>query len=128
MARERKGRWGVAEEVPGTAALNKGGNAQVGYVSCARTSVCVAVGTYTGQAGNSQWFTVTTKDSRWGTAARVPYPALKEAVIDAVWCLPGGLWAAGGWFTDPSRASQAWVQTETHGRWQPGLEVPASRR
>ncbi|MGO8956768.1 MAG: hypothetical protein ACLQFR_05265 [Streptosporangiaceae bacterium] len=45
VAAERKGRWGKAEEVPGTAALDKGGKAQVGSVSCARTSVCVAVGT-----------------------------------------------------------------------------------
>ena len=78
VARERRGRWGRAEEVPGTAALNKGGNAQVGSVSCARTCVCVAVGTYTDKAGNQQWFTVTTKDSRWGTAARVPEPALTD--------------------------------------------------
>ena len=64
VARERKGRWGKAAEVPGTAALNQGGNAQVGRVSCARTSVCVAVGTYTDKAGNGQWFTVTERDGR----------------------------------------------------------------
>ncbi len=124
VARERKGRWSKAQEVPATAALNKGGNAQVDQVSCARTSVCVAVGTYTDKGGNTQWFTVTERNGRWATAAQVPDPALANAAISTVWCAPGGLCAAGGSFTDPSTGPEAWVMTQTHGRWKPALEVP----
>jgi hypothetical protein len=124
VAQERKGRWGRAEQVPGTAVLNKGGHAEVTAVSCARTSACVAVGGYTDQDGNGQWFTVNERNGRWATAAEVPYPALNDASIDSVWCAPGGLCADGGTFTDPSFGPEAWVQTEVHGRWQPALEVP----
>jgi hypothetical protein len=124
VALERKGRWGRAMQVPGTAALNKGGNAQVVSVSCARTSVCVAVGTYTDRAGNGQWFTVTERNRRWGSAEQVPVPALNGAQISTVWCAPGGLCAAGGPFTDSSTGPEAWLMTETQGRWHPALEVP----
>lgn len=121
---ERNGRWGTAEEVPGTAALNKGGNAQVSYVSCARTGACAAVGTYTGKAGDQQWFTAGERRGRWGKAARVPDPALNDASISTVWCAPGGLCAAGGSFNNLSNSDGAWVMTETHGRWHPAVEVP----
>jgi hypothetical protein len=124
VARERKGRWGKAEEVPGTAALKKGGSARVSSVSCARTSVCVAVGTYTDKAGNEQWFTVTERDGRWATAARVPDPALNEAAISTVSCAASGLCAAGGSFTDTSTGPEAWVTTEVRGHWQRAMEVP----
>jgi hypothetical protein len=124
VAQERKGRWGKAAEVPGTAALNKGGAGGVGSASCARTSVCVAVGTYTDKDGNGQWFTAAEKNGRWGTAVEVPVPALDDAGISTVWCAPGGLCAAGGSFTDATGASQAWVRPEVRGRWQPALEVP----
>jgi hypothetical protein len=124
VAQQRKGRWGKAQPVQGLAALNRGGNAQMSYLSCARTSVCVAVGTYTDKAGNSQWFTVNERNGKWGAAAEVPHPTLQNAVVSTVSCAPGGVCAAGGTFTDPTGSTQAWVQTETNWRWQPALEVP----
>ena len=45
---EVKGVWGKAEEVPGTAALNKGGSASINSVSCASADRCSAVGGYIG--------------------------------------------------------------------------------
>jgi hypothetical protein len=123
VALERKGRWGKAIEFPGTAALNEGGNAVVTQMSCARTGVCAAVGTYTDQTGAGQWFTATERNGRWSAAVEVPYPALNQAIISTVWCEPG-LCAAGGSFTDSTGTSDAWVRTEVNGRWQPGLEVP----
>ncbi len=124
VALEHKGRWGAAIEVPGTAALNKGGNAQVSNMSCARTGACAAVGTYTGKAGNQQWFTAGERSGRWAKAAPVPDAALNEAAISTVWCAPGGLCAAGGSFDNLSNSDGAWVMTETHGRWHPAVEVP----
>jgi hypothetical protein len=124
VALERKGRWGSAIQVPGTAVLNAGGNAQVGSVSCARTGACVAVGTYTDLQMNTQWFTAVERAGRWRKAAPVPVPGLTGASISTVWCAPGGLCAAGGSFTDATGTGQAWVMTQTAGRWHAALEVP----
>jgi hypothetical protein len=123
VAVELKGRWGTAVEVPGTAALNAGGKAQVGSVSCARTTVCVVVGTYTDKSGTTQWFTATRRDGRWGKAARVPVPALSQASISTVWCAPG-VCVAGGGFTGPAGTGLLWVMTQTAGRWHAATEVP----
>jgi hypothetical protein len=58
------GAWGKAEEVPGTAALNKGGDAEINSVSCASAGNCSAGGFYESSsnpppAGTSQAFVVT---------------------------------------------------------------------
>jgi hypothetical protein len=123
VSAERNGRWGTALEVPGTAALNAGGKAQVGSVTCTRAGACVAVGTYTDKAGDTQWFTDRESGSRWDKAAPVPDPALTGATISTVWCAPWTC-AAGGSFTDSTGTTQAWVMTQTHGRWHAALEVP----
>jgi hypothetical protein len=52
------GTWGTAEEVPGTAALNKGGNAGIGSVSCASAGNCGAGGNYASSSENTQAFVV----------------------------------------------------------------------
>ena len=43
---EVSGVWRTAEEVPGTAALNRGGGAQILSVSCATARNCSAGGEY----------------------------------------------------------------------------------
>jgi hypothetical protein len=43
---QTSGRWGTAEEVPGTAALNQGRFAEVSSVSCASAVSCAAGGSY----------------------------------------------------------------------------------
>src|SRR5690348_5645058 len=45
------GTWGRAQAVPGLAALNRGGDAQVSSVSCARAGECSAGGFYTDASG-----------------------------------------------------------------------------
>jgi hypothetical protein len=49
-------RWGSAQEVPGTAALNTGGNAEINSVSCASAGNCTAGGSYTDGSGHRQVF------------------------------------------------------------------------
>ena len=56
VAGEVKGVWGKAQEVPGAAALNKGGNAQGTSVSCARAGDCSAGGAYADASGRFQAF------------------------------------------------------------------------
>lgn len=46
----------TAREVPGIAALNKGGRAQVNSVSCASPGNCSALGGYTDSAKHYQAF------------------------------------------------------------------------
>jgi hypothetical protein len=48
---ETDGTWGKAQEVPGTAALNAGGAAQVTSVSCPSAGNCSAGGFYTADVG-----------------------------------------------------------------------------
>jgi hypothetical protein len=58
---ESHGQWGTAIEVPGSAALNVGGEAETESVSCAAPGHCSAGGYYSyGKAGlDSQGFVVT---------------------------------------------------------------------
>ena len=58
VAIQRNGRWGTAIEVPGTAALNAGGEAQVNSVSCNRPGPCTAGGFYKRPHGPNQGFVV----------------------------------------------------------------------
>jgi hypothetical protein len=55
---QTRGAWGRAEEVPGTAALNTGGTAQISSVSCASAGRCSAAGDYKDASGHGQAFVV----------------------------------------------------------------------
>jgi hypothetical protein len=68
-ARAVSGTWGTAEEVPGTAALNTGGNAAVQSISCPSAGNCGAGGYY--NVGGSL-FVVSEVHGTWGTAKQVP--------------------------------------------------------
>jgi len=52
------GAWGKAIEVPGTAALNQGGEAGITSVSCVAAGTCSAVGTYLDSSLGQQVFVV----------------------------------------------------------------------
>ena len=72
MAVERNGRWGTATGVPGLAALNTGGQAEVSSVSCAPAGNCAAGGYYTGDNGYFQGFVADERHGHWGTAIQMP--------------------------------------------------------
>ena len=55
---ETSGRWGRSFKVPGTAALNTGGDAEVDVVSCTSEDECTAAGFYTGGAGQREPFAI----------------------------------------------------------------------
>ena len=79
---ERGGRWGTAIEVPGTAALNSGGNAWTNSVSCAAAGQCAAGGYYTDGSGSAQAFVVSEQGGQWGTAIEVPGTAALNTGAD----------------------------------------------
>jgi hypothetical protein len=58
VASENNGRWGTAIEVPGSGALNVGGSAAVGSVSCTWAVYCAAIGNYTNRSGTGEAFIV----------------------------------------------------------------------
>jgi len=121
-------RWGTAEEVPGLAALNKGGKARVNEVSCWAVNNCAAGGSYKDRRGHSQAFVVAERKGRWDDAVHVPgLAALNKdgnASVTSVSCAPGGYCAAGGYYTDRSGHSQAFVVTRPAHRWRTAVEVP----
>ena len=53
---QHNGTWNHAEKVPGTAALNAGGDAVTSSVSCASAGSCSAVGSYKDGSGHHQAF------------------------------------------------------------------------
>ena len=107
------GGWDKAIEVPGTAALNRGGDAAIESVSCAAAGSCTAGGFYTDGSGHQQAFVVTEVNGRWRTAIEVPGTAALntggDAAINSVSCAPPHGCAAGGFYADGSGHEQAFV-------------------
>jgi D-alanine-D-alanine ligase-like ATP-grasp enzyme len=122
------GGWGAAEEVPGTAALNKGGGAAVLSVSCASAGACSAGGIYTDSSGHVQALVVSEVHGGWGTAEEVPGTAALNvdgsAEVSSVSCASAGNCSAGGIYTDSTFHSRAFVVSQVGGRWGKAEEIP----
>jgi hypothetical protein len=129
---ERHGRWGRAIEVPGLRALNKGGQASLGSVSCGSAGNCAAGGSYLDGNRRYEGFVVSETNGRWGQAIEVPgLGALNTgsdgqpgAAVTSVSCASAGNCAAGGSYQDQHRHTQGFVVSETNGRWGRAIEVP----
>ncbi len=126
------GTWGTAIEVPGLAALNATGRAEVQSVSCGPVGDCAAGGSYRDGAQNVQGFVITEQDGTWGNAIEVPgLAALNvsgQAEVLTVSCGPAGGCAAGGYYYDARNAQQGFVITEQDGTWGNAIEVPGLAR
>jgi len=128
---ERQGVWRKAIEVPGSAALNKGGAAEVISVSCPSAGNCGAGGFYTGGSRHQQVFVVNERRGIWGKAIEVPGTAALnrggEADLTSVSCPSAGNCAAAGDYADGSHHhQQAFVVSERNGVWRKAIEVPGS--
>jgi len=125
---ETNGTWGTVQEVPGTAALNRGGSAQITSVSCAAMGNCSAGGNYLDGFNHFQAFVVNEKNGTWSIAKRVA-AALNQgghALINSVSCASAGNCGAGGFYTDGSGHSQAFVVGEITGTWGIAKRVAAA--
>jgi CHAP domain len=114
------GRWGHLQEVPGTAALNTGGYAQVTSVSCGSAGNCSAGGQYQDADGN-QVFVVSQSGGTWGKAIEVPGIARltsKNAELNSVSCAVAGNCSAVG-DTD----QDAFVASQIRGTWHTAIKV-----
>ena len=111
------GTWHTAIKVPGTAALNRGGNADITSVSCASAGNCSASGDYTDSSGRNQVFVVSQINGTWHTAIEVPGTAALnrrgKAFLNSVSCASAGNCSAGGDYQDSSGHFQAFVVSET---------------
>jgi hypothetical protein len=123
--------WHTAIEVPGTAALNQRGDAQITSVSCASAGNCSAGGFYDssqGRVASSQAFVVSQTGGTWHTAIEVPgTPALNQgeyAAITSVSCTAAGNCSAGGYYRDSSGHQQVFVAGQVNGTWGKAIEVP----
>jgi hypothetical protein len=128
VVNETKGIWGNAIKVPGFGALNKHGSVGYGFVSCASAGNCAAAGTYTDGSLRWQAFVVSERNGIWGNAIKMPGSATLnvggKAGITSVSCASAGNCAAGGYYTDGSGHTHAFVVSETNGTWRRAIEVP----
>ncbi len=130
VADESSGTWGDAEEVPNTAALNKGGQAQINSVSCASAGSCAAGGFYLNSPDHYQAFVASESSGTWGDAKKVPGTANLNAgnyaEVVSVSCASEDDCAAGGFYTDSSGHIQTLVANEANGTWGDAEEVPGT--
>jgi hypothetical protein len=127
------GSWGRAIEVPGLAALNKGGYVNLTSLSCGAAGNCAAGGYYTDVHGFLQGFVVSMRRGRWGKAIEVPglaalnngaYAADDGAYVSSVSCAAAGNCAAVGHYLNRRHHSQGFVVSERRSRWGKAIEVP----
>jgi cytochrome c551/c552 len=130
VAGEVNGVWGKAKEVPGTAALNAGGSAQVSQVSCASAGNCSMGGIYADSASHLQAFVAGEVNGVWGKAKEMPGTAALDAggnaEVGSVSCGSAGNCSAGGWYSDSAGNVQAFLSGEVNGVWGTAKEVPGT--
>ena len=133
VVNETGGVWGAAREVPGTAVLNAGANAQVTSVSCASPSNCAAGGSYAVKSSATRAFIVNETGGIWGQVEEVPGSAPGAAkygsAVTSVSCPSAGNCSAGGYdYGSTNFASQptgrAFLVSETRGVWGTARGVP----
>jgi hypothetical protein len=122
------GSWDEAIEVPGTAALNVGGQAEVESVSCSSAGNCAAGGYYLNSENNDRTFVVSQVNGTWGQAIQVPAVPLtgRAAGVDSVSCAQTGYCMAAGYYTDGSGRRQAFVVSQVNGTWGQAIQVPGT--
>ena len=122
------GKWGPAVEVPGSAALNKGGFAQLNRVSCPTAGNCSAGGTYSASATSTQAFVVTEKNGIWGKAIEVPGSATlntgNNIFVSAVSCVSPGKCSITGDFHTKTHSEGVWVASQKGGTWGSAGTIP----
>jgi hypothetical protein len=114
---QKNGTWGTATGVPGLAALNAGGSADVLSLSCESAGNCAAAGSYLDSSSHQQAFVASENNGTWGTAIEVPGSGTLNtggsAQVVSVSCTPAGYCAGGGEYSVPSGNEQPFVVSRT---------------
>jgi len=130
VVNETRGTWGNAKEVPGSGALNQGGQAGADLysVSCRSVGNCTAGGFYADASDNTQPFVVSEMNGTWGTAKQLPgITALDQGGygdLEVLSCGSAGNCSAGGIYTDPAGTGGLYVDNQTNGTWGTPEEIP----
>jgi hypothetical protein len=122
---EKNGKWGQPIAVPGLAALNPSGEAEVDQISCGSAGNCVAGGLT--NSPSEQAFVVREKNGTWGKAIVVPgLKALNTgelASVQSISCVSAGNCAVSGTF-EGDTGIQGYVISEKNGTWGKAIEIP----
>jgi hypothetical protein len=126
-----KGAWRTAIRVPGTAALNLQGNAEVNSVSCPSAGNCTAGGFYKDGSYNYQAFVVSQVNGTWRAAKELPGSAALNtrgnASVTSVSCASAGNCSAGGMYVGGSSwGSRPLVASQVNGTWRTARPVPGA--
>lgn len=128
VVKKSEGIWRTPVIVPGTAALNTGGQAAVASVSCPSAGEC-AVGGFYVAGGRQEAFVANEKGGIWQNAIEVPGTAALNvggsASVSTISCASAGNCAAGGWYSD-NVGTQAFVVDEKDGVWGTATPVPGA--
>ena len=126
---EVHGTWHAATAVPGIVALDHGGSADLGSVSCTSPGNCSAGGGNSTSAGIGQAFVVDEIHGIWHTAVTVPgITGLNHgrAAITGVSCVSPGNCSAGGQYQDTVGRTQVFAVNEVNGTWHHAIKVPGT--
>jgi hypothetical protein len=129
---EVDGTWLTAIQVPGTAALNQTGNAEVNSVSCASAGNCTAGGFYKDGSFHYQAFVVSEVRGTWRTSIQVPGTAALNqrgggAGVWSVSCASAGNCSGGGDYVGGSSwGSQPFVVSKVNGTWHSAMQMPGA--
>jgi hypothetical protein len=120
VASQRNGRWALAEEVPGIAALAPppDGDNSVSSVSCATAGNCTAGGYWFGgcaEGACEYGFVLSEVNGRWHRLVR----PMGGGPVTSVSCWHAGNCTAAGWSQMPMSGSPivGFAETESNGRW-----------
>ena len=122
----------LTKEVPGTAALDKGGWASLTALSCPSAGNCAGGGYYKATSSYGEAFVVTEKNGVWGKAQEVPgLPALNkgiggltDAYLEHVSCPSAGNCTAAGYYMDAKGNLRVFVISQAGGLWGMAQEAP----
>jgi hypothetical protein len=128
VANRVNGTWAPANEIPGTANLNAGGDASVESVSCGSAGNCSLGGQYLDGSGHRQVFVANRVTGTWHNAVELPGTAALnaggEAILDALSCGAPANCGTVGSYLDGSGVEHAFVANRISGVWHPAVQAP----
>jgi hypothetical protein len=124
VVNEVGGTWGSAVEAPGTAALNAGGGADLGAISCISVGNCTASGAFTDSSSKLQSMVIDEKGGTWASAIELPgtdsLNVGSSSYAESVSCNDDGSCSVGGYYTDTTGNAQAYVDSSAADIFVPG--------
>jgi hypothetical protein len=119
-ASEAHGSWRPAVQVPGIAALNGGGMAQLDSLDCPAADDCTAAGDYMPAAGPAALFVINQAGGGWQRAIQLPGSASRDSdggSIAQVSCASTASCEVGGTLNTPADGTSGFIAGETRGKW-----------